>query len=121
MVAGLPRKYPIQYLMLCNGWIVLSLQSQWETDFASSAGTGRNCASLIRIPNAGLVLDKNPAPLGPEILSSAGAESERRLLGHFQTAVLYWINSGLRANVFRSFEKGLADRGGWRKEIPPAP
>ena len=22
---------------------------------------------------------------------------------------------------FRAFEKGLADRGGWRKEIPPIP
>ena len=41
--------------------------------FLSSAGTGKNFALSMRVPNPSPVLDKNPAPMGPEILSSTGA------------------------------------------------
>ena len=44
--------------------------------FLSSAGTGRNFAlslSMRVAKNCSPVLDKNPAPMGPEILSSTGA------------------------------------------------
>ena len=39
----------------------------------SSAGTGKNCTLSIRFPDPSPVLDKNRAPMGPEILSSTGA------------------------------------------------
>ena len=42
------------------------------------------------------VLDKNRAPMGPEILSVLGLGSGGRLLRHFQTPALYWINFSLR-------------------------
>ena len=43
--------------------------------FLSGAGTGKNCALSLsmRSPDRSPVLDKNHAPMGPEILSSAGA------------------------------------------------
>ena len=41
-------------------------------------------------------MDKNRAPMGPEILSSTWLGSGERLLWHFQTPVLYWINFSLR-------------------------
>ena len=43
--------------------------------FLSGAGTGKNCSlSLsLRVPNAGTVLAKNRAPMGPELVSSIGA------------------------------------------------
>ena len=64
--------------------------------FLSSAGGGRNCVLSMRVPNPSPVLDKNCAPMGPEILSSTGAGSGERLLRHFQTPALYWINFSLR-------------------------
>ena len=50
----------------------------------------------MRFPDRSPVLDKNPASMGPEILSSTGAGVWGRLLRHFQTPVLYWINFSLR-------------------------
>ena len=41
--------------------------------FVSSAGTGKNCALSMRLPNSSPVLGKNLAPMGSEILSSTGA------------------------------------------------
>ena len=35
--------------------------------------TGQNCALPMRVPNSSPVLDKNRAPMGPDVLSSAGA------------------------------------------------
>ena len=43
--------------------------------FLSSAGTGGNCARPMRLPDPSPVLDKNRAPMGPEILSSTGRDS----------------------------------------------
>ena len=40
--------------------------------FSSSNGTGKNCALPMRLPNPSPLLDKNPGPIGPEILSSTG-------------------------------------------------
>ena len=40
--------------------------------FLSSAGTGKNVALSMRLPDPSPVLDKNPAPMVPEILSSTG-------------------------------------------------
>ena len=39
----------------------------------SSAGAGEKCARPIWLPDPSPVLDKNRAPMGPEILSSTGA------------------------------------------------
>ena len=41
--------------------------------FLSSAGTGKNFALSMRVLNPSPALDKNPAPMGPEILSGTGA------------------------------------------------
>ena len=41
--------------------------------FLSSGGAGGNCARPMRLPDPSPVLDKNHAPMGPEILSSTGA------------------------------------------------
>ena len=41
--------------------------------FLSNAGTGTNCVLSMRVPKPSPVPDKNCAPMGPEILSSAGA------------------------------------------------
>ena len=41
--------------------------------FLSSAGAGGKCVFSMRVPNPSPVLDKNCAPMGPEILSSTGA------------------------------------------------
>ena len=38
-----------------------------------SSGAGGNCARPMRLPDPSPVLDKNRAPMGPEILSSTGA------------------------------------------------
>ena len=46
--------------------------------FLSSAGTGKNCALSMRFPDRSPVLDKNRAPMGPEILSSTGARAWRK-------------------------------------------
>ena len=51
--------------------------------FLSSAGTGKNCALSMRLPNSSPVLDKNLAPMGPEILSSTGARVWRKLPNAF--------------------------------------
>ena len=65
--------------------------------FSSSAGAGRNCALSMGVPNPSPVLDKNCAPMGPEILSSTGAGVWSRASKKiFETPVLYWINFSLR-------------------------
>ena len=64
-------------------------RGKWETDFLSSAGAGGECVRPMSLPDPSPVLDKNRAPMGPEILSSGAG---KRLLWHFQTPVLYWIN-----------------------------
>ena len=67
--------------------------------FLSSAGAGGNCARPMRLPDPSPVLDKNRAPMGPEILSSVGAGVWWRLLWHCKTPVLYWINFSLRLQI----------------------
>ena len=44
-----------------------------DTQFLSSARAGRSCALAMRVPNPRPVLDKNLAPMGPEILYGTGA------------------------------------------------
>ena len=46
--------------------------------FLSSAGAGGNCALSMRVPKCSPVLDKNCAPMRPEILSSTGAGVGRK-------------------------------------------
>ena len=41
--------------------------------FLSSASTGKKFALSMRVPNPSPVLDKNAAPMGPEVFSSTGA------------------------------------------------
>ena len=51
----------------------------------------------MRLPNPSPVLDRNRAPMGPEILSSTGAGVWRKApMAFIQTPVLYWINFSLR-------------------------
>ena len=56
--------------------------------FLSVNGTGKNCALSMRFPDRSPVLDKNRAPMGPEILSSTGAGAWRKAPKDFQTPVL---------------------------------
>ena len=66
--------------------------------FLSSAGAGGNCVRPMRLPNPSPVLDKNCAPMGPEVLCSTGARVWRRapmafpyyssVLDKFQSAIL---------------------------------
>ena len=68
----------------------------------SSAGTGKNCALSMRVPIPSPALDKNRAPVGPEILSSTGAgvwrkafkgnPDSRSVLDKFQSAILSSVN-----------------------------
>ena len=50
--------------------------------FLASVGGG-GCALPMRLPDPSPVLDKNRAPMGPEILSSAGAGVWRKALMAF--------------------------------------
>ena len=45
----------------------------WETDFYPVRVLGGTCARPMRLPDPSPVLDKSHAPMGPEILFSAGA------------------------------------------------
>ena len=66
--------------------------------FLSSAGSGKNCALSTRVPNPSPALDKNRAPMGPEISSSTGDGVWRKapkgfpdssaVLDEFQSAIL---------------------------------
>ena len=49
--------------------------------FISSAGAGRSCGLSMRVANCSPILDKNLAPMGPDILSSAGAAVWRKAPG----------------------------------------
>ena len=73
----------------------------WETDFYPVPVLGRIALSLslsMRFPDRSPVLDKNCAPMGPEILSSTGAGAWRKspmafpdsssVLDKFQSATL---------------------------------
>ena len=44
----------------------------------SNAGTGKNGDLPMRVPNCSPVLDKILAPIGPEMLSSTGAQVWRK-------------------------------------------
>ena len=46
--------------------------------FLSTACTGKNCALSMRFPDRNPILDKNCAPMGPELLSSTGAGAWRK-------------------------------------------
>ena len=130
--------------------------------FLSNAGAGGNCARPMSLPDLSPVLDKNRAPMDPEMLSSTGAGVWKKapmafpdsssVLDKFQSAIemfqiVFRISCRIFQSIFRklkyclgavsfcrranlticfpvpeaaklrSFEKGLADRGGWREEI----
>ena len=57
--------------------------------FLSSAGTGKNCLLSMRVPDPSPALDKNCAPIGPEILSGTGAGVWGKAPKYFQTPVLH--------------------------------
>ena len=83
------QKFPPR-LVLVHGWLFpgrLAKGAQRSLDvknsawpclqilgdrFLSSAGAGGNCARPMRLPDPSPVLDKNRAPMGPEIWSSTG-------------------------------------------------
>ena len=68
----------------------------WEIDFYPVRVLGGDCARPMRLPDLSSALDKNRAAMGPESCLGLGLGSGERLLWHFQTPVLYWINSSLR-------------------------
>ena len=70
----------------------------WVGDrFLSSAGAGGKCVLSMRVPNPSPALDKNCAPPWVQkFYPVLGLGSGERLLWHFQTPVLYWINFNLR-------------------------
>ena len=71
----------------------------WETDFYPVPLLGRIVLSLwgCRTPAQYWIKIVHPAaPMGPEYLSSTGLGFGERLLWHFQTPILYWINFSLR-------------------------
>ena len=66
----------------------------------SSAGTGKNCALSMRFPDRSPVLDKNRVqPWVQKFYPVLGLGPGERLLWHFQTPVLYWINFSLRHQI----------------------
>ena len=69
--------------------------------FLSSAGTGRTCALSLRFADRSPVPDKNPAPMGPEILSS-GAGVCRRAPMAFPDSSSVLINFSLRKEVWNA-------------------
>ena len=70
--------------------------------FLSSASTGKNCALSMKFPDRNPVLDKNRAPMGPEILSNTGAGVWRKapiafprsssVLDKFQSAIFIQLD-----------------------------
>ena len=80
-------------LVSANAALLLTIGSfllTWGTDFYPVRVLGSSARPMM-LPKPSPALDKNPVPMGPEILSSAGAG----VLRHFQTPVLYWINFSL--------------------------
>ena len=63
--------------------------------FIHSAGAGGNCTRPMRLPDPSPALDKNRAPMGPEILSSAGA-------GVWRKAPMAFPNSSSVLDKFQS-------------------
>ena len=53
----------------------VDLTASLRDRFLSSAGAGGNCARPMGLPDPSPVLDKNRAPMGPEILSSTGRKA----------------------------------------------
>ena len=78
----------------------------------------------MRMTNPSPVLDKNHAPMGPESYPVLGLGSGGRLVGNFQTPVLYWISSVCKNRQNRDVHKILcpqnlglyAPQGGERGE-----
>ena len=100
-------------------WFVFSLGWKTETYLApgllwgyahnhlgnqclSSAGTGKNCALPMKVPNPSPGLDKDCTPMGPEMLSNTGSGVWRKafeafpnstsVLDKFQSAIIVWNN-----------------------------
>ena len=53
----------------------LKILGEMGDRFLSSAGAGGNCARPVRLPDPSPVLDKNRAPMGPEIYPVLGLGS----------------------------------------------
>ena len=47
-------------------------EEEHGSSILSSAGTGRNCALPMRVPDPGPILDEDHALVGPEIFSGLG-------------------------------------------------
>ena len=77
----------------------------------SSAGAGGNCACSVRLPDPSPVLDKNRAPMGPEMLSSTGA-------GVWRKAPMAFPDSNSVLDEFQSAKKGGFPTGWFRRMFP---
>ena len=85
--------------------VVVILRDLNPRPILSGAGTvGKRCglrASPCEGANPSPILDKKCAPMGPKFLSSIrfGLGSGGRLVVHFQTPSLYWIDFCLRFTI----------------------
>ena len=77
----------------------------------SQCGRGGNYARPMRLPDPSPVLDKNRAPMGPEILSSTGAGVWRKAPMAFpdSSSVLDKLQSAIPRRLFHS-RKRKSDR-----------
>ena len=57
---------------------VLSSKEMTKLGNRFISGAEKHCALPMRVPNPSPALDKNCAPMGPEILSSTGAGVSRK-------------------------------------------
>ena len=75
-----------------------------ETDVYPVWVLGGNCARPMRLPDPSPVLDKNRAPMGPEILSSTGAGVWRKAPMAFpDSSSVLEQNLSLRLNFGETF------------------
>ena len=113
-VEALVRREPLAHL---PEWLSHKAGVLWEADL-STASTGKNCVLSLRLPNPSPVLDKNRAPIGPEILSSTAARVWRKapcafsdsssVLDRFQSAILGCTSSHHSVHVL---EGDFSERG----------
>ena len=82
--------------------------------FLSSAGAGGNCARSMRLPDPSPVLEKNCAPMGPELLSSTGA-------GVWRKAPMAFPDSSSVMDKFQSASVGDWEVKSERSAPPPLP
>ena len=95
---------------------VMRCQTHWGgfiphvgNQILSSAGVGKSCVLPIRVPNLAQHWIKILQPWVQECYPVLGLGSRGRLLRHFQTPTLHWINFSLRPCVSFVFSRTQKD------------